>query len=164
MRIQTMVRLAPESLITLFFELSVVAMQNLAFTFCYDNELSSESLGKKRSGHSKTLPLSISLDMINTPQKSLKLSMKSGQLDNVTAKSSTTSLPQLTPRSFGSHSLREAIGSKMLQRQNEEASRFLIGTFLRPTAFVENGFVIGSRGIEKAPGYYHHLSTVFINS
>ena len=123
--------------------------KELAFTFCYDS--SSESLDKKR--HFKANPLAISLDMINTPHKSVKLSLQTGQSrDKVKVTTSTTSLPQLTPRSTGSRSLKEAIGSKMLQKQNEDASRFLIGTFLRPTAFVENGFVIGSRGIEKSPG------------
>ena len=132
---------------------------DLGFTFCYSNESSSESLGGKLSKHSKTIPLSISLDMIDAPQKSVKLSMKTVQARNkVNAVSSTKSLPpQLTSRSSGSCSLKEAIGSKILQKKNEEESRFLIGTYLRPTAFVENGFVIGSSGIEKSPGssYYH---------
>lgn len=135
--------------------------KDLAFTFCYDNnESSTESLGGGKSGHFKTIPLSISLDMINTPQsKNAKLSMNTRQQrDKVKAISSTTSLPQLTPRSLGSRSINEVIGSKMLQKQNEEASRFLIGTLLRPTAFVENGFVIGSRGIEKAPGISYYVS------
>ncbi len=136
--------------------------KDLAFTFCFVNDSSSESLNKKRSGHSKTIQLTISLDNINSPQKNVKLSMNNRQRrDKVKAIPSATSLPQLTPRSSGSRTLNETIGSKILQKQNEEASRFLIGTLLRPTAFVENGFVIGSRGIEKAPGSFKFCIHLF---
>ena len=128
--------------------------EDLAFSVCYEQSTEILATNKKSS---KNLPLSISLDSARSSKTVVPLLKKNSRTNIGT-------LPQLTPRSQDSHSsprslssraLKDVIGSKILQKNAEEASRFLLGSLLRPTAYVENGFVIGSRGIEKAPGPVH---------
>ena len=122
---------------------------DLSFAICHDG--SADSLGKRKPKKFKTVPISISVDSLNSPRKNAthpaKPILRSLSKSSVSQQSSS----QQVPRSPLSRGLKDAISSKMMQKQTEEASRFLIGSLLRPTAYVENGFVIGARGIEKAP-------------